>query len=1269
MRYILLPLLFLLTATPSIQAQDNILHSKVYKISWKQADSLYMPGHEILRRLYFDEARYDSDLHHIPWYYTTFNVVDKALQLDIELSVIETEPLPYGEFELLGSFVPDTMFKAKYMIGQAREEYIAGVSVMPLRLNPESGAIERLLRFRLEVGTDDAPFVMRQDEVNYTDNSVLATGNWYKFRTGQTGIHRISYNELQQMGVNVTSINPRNIRIYGNGGGILPEENDAVRHDDLVENPIVVVGESDGSFDPNDYILFYARGPVTWDLNPASGFFEHQNNYYEDSTYFFLTTDMGPGKRVQPQNAPAGELTNVVTEFLDYQLHEQDLINLINMGRTWYGEVFDLNLTQDFNFQFPDIITSKEGRVVSEAASRNHNPASFQWHVDDELMAVVNLTPSTSTYEYARLANAGFQFSPGGSNVKVTVRYNRTAGSSRGWLDYISVNAWRQLKFHGPQLVFSNPESTGIQKINEYQLNPAGAQLTIWDVTDPVHAQLVETSQSGTNRVWRADGHILRKYIAFDGSSYYPIEFVGQVANQNLHSVRNIDYLIISPDEFIEEAERLANVHRNHSGMEVYVTTPKLIYNEFSSGGQDITAIRDFVRMLYQTSDPGRQIKYLLLFGDASFDYKDRIGGNTNFVPTWQTDLSLHIVLSIATDDYFGYLDDGEGGSASSLLDIGIGRFPVSSLRQARQMVDKVIHYLRKDENTMGPWRNYLTFVADDGDSNHHLNDAENLSGLIQNTRPIMNIDKIYLDAYPQIATPGGQKAPEVNQAINRRMEKGTLIMNYSGHGGEVGWASERILEIADIQSWRNINMLPVFITATCEFSRYDDPERTSAGEMVFLNPNGGAIAMFTTARATYASLNLVLNRAVFNNNMFHRENGEYPRFGDVIRKAKSRGDANDRKFVLLGDPALRLAYPTERVVTTHINGKDVGQRSDTIRALDMVSIGGKVTNDQGVLLNDFNGVVYVTVFDKEREIETKGDENGFPQTFTLQNSIIYQGLASVVNGYFEFSFIVPKDIAYNFGHGRISYYATNYDIDGHGYFDGFIVGGFNENAVADENGPEIRLFMNDTTFKSGDTTDERPILLAFVSDESGINTTGSGIGHDIVATITGETNLSAVLNDYYRSDLDKNNSGSIAYPFYSLNEGLHHLRLKVWDVFNNSSEASIEFVVVNSGQMALDHLMNYPNPFRNETYFVFDHNQAGRELEVQIQIFNMSGNLVRTIREEMKPGGYRSTPIRWDGSTEGGYPISKGMYVYRLIVTNELGEQDELRSKLVFHR
>ncbi len=588
-------------------------------------------------------------------------------------------------------------------------------------------------------------------------------------------------------------------------------------------------------------------------------------------------------------------------------------------------------------------------------------------------------------------------------------------------------------------------------------------------------------------------------------------------------------------------------------------------------------------------------------------------------------------------------------------------------------MVDKIIHYATGGETVFGSWRNVVCFVADDEDGNMHMEDhAEKMAVRLDTSYGYINVDKIYLDAYEQVSTSGGQRAPDVNEAINRRMDKGSLIMNYTGHGGEAGWAHERILGITDINNWENYDRLPIFITATCEFSRYDDPTRVSAGELVLLNPKGGAVALFTTARATYGSPNFQLNNAMYDF-MFEKVNGEYPRFGDLIRNAKNKSGNitdNDRKFILLGDPALKLAYPEHTVNTISINNVTVSAVPDTIKALQKVTVSGQVVDANGSLLSSYNGILRPTVYDKPTEVQTLvTDPDSQPFTFKLLMAILFNGKANVTNGEFTFSFIVPKDIAYDYGYGKISYYASNENTDATGYYKNIVIGGYDNTVPPDDQGPQIELYLNDENFAFGGITDENPVLLAYVSDSSGINTVGTGIGHDIVTTLDNDNNKSVIINDYYESDVDSYSSGVITYPFSSLSKGNHSLTLKVWDVHNNSSEAYTEFVVAESAELAIEHVLNYPNPFTTKTAFYFDHNQPGSMLEVQVQIYTVSGRLIKTIDEFVMTNGFRSDPIHWDGLDDYGDRIGRGVYLYKLRVRSQDGSFAEKLEKLVILR
>jgi hypothetical protein len=567
--------------------------------------------------------------------------------------------------------------------------------------------------------------------------------------------------------------------------------------------------------------------------------------------------------------------------------------------------------------------------------------------------------------------------------------------------------------------------------------------------------------------------------------------------------------------------------------------------------------------------------------------------------------------------------------------------------------VDKVEQYYAKE--SFGSWRNNIAFIADDGDANDgniHMWQADSLSNIVANNYRNININKIYLDNYLQESTPGGPRSKTANHAINNRIDKGALLINYTGHGGPLGWTAERILELDQINGWDNVIKLPLFMTATCKFSYFDNPEQTSAGEHLLLNPNGGAIALLSTTRLVYSGPNYNLNTK-FINTLFEQVDGQFLRLGDVIKQTKvlSGISANNRNFTLLGDPALCLSYPQYEIETTSI--------IDTLKALGEVTISGQVIGESGVLTR-FNGTVYPTVYDKEIIRTTLGQESCTPMPYRDQNNRLYKGAASVVDGNFSFSFVVPKDIAYNFGAGKISYYAVSDDqepIDAAGSDEGFVIGGTADDITYDYEEAELQVYMNTRNFSNGGITDENPVLLADIFDFSGINTVGNGIGHDITAVLDGNTANPYVLNDFYEANKDDYTRGVISFPFYNLAKGEHTLVLKVWDVFNNSAEASITFFVADKNEFTISDFSNYPNPFSSSTDIYFQHNKTNHNLNILLEIYSMTGALVKKHKESYNDNGYRIGPIKWDGFDENGSKLSAGMYIAKIGVSSSDGD------------
>lgn len=1274
-RLISLFVLMVFTFFAPVSASGQVKMSHPIRLQWNGLVEEHVASDTLLY-ITLESAEYDGVM---PVFCQSFPIYDDAVKVDVRLLDVKAALLSDEEMQVARGFSYGADFEANAVPLRSRDEALLSVRIVPFRQN--GNYYEKLVSADLSV-TLTPDFNAQRSNPKYANRSAMASGEWYKIGLSETGVYKLTASDLSELGINVSSIDPRQIRIYHNGGGVLPEKNAIARPDDLVEVPIYVAGESDGRFDNNDYILFYGRGPVCWSLESDRMAYSHVQNPYDDYAYAFVVLGLGQGKRISEAAAPSGNADEIVNQFLDHQVYENDQYNLNRTGRTYYGDKMDFTSTKNIDFSFPNVVISNTCWVKTALAGRNFQAANFEVWVDDVKKATYSIKTTTSSTQDPYGYDVGDWVSARTSNetVHITLKHNSmgSTSASEGYVDYVLVNAWRHLTFTGGQMLFRNPEASLDNKIYEYRLAGASQQTQVWNVTDPRNPSIMKGQLSGSTFSFKVMGDRENEFIAHNGSSYLTAKAIEKVDNQNLHGVRDMDFIILTYADFMSQAERVKAIHnRIDPELNIFITTPELIYNEFSCGAKDVTAIRDFCRMLYHDSNPGHRVKYLLLLGDCSYDYKNR-DGIVDFVPSYETVASLDMTETYVSDDYFGFMDENEGDIGHSLADIGIGRFPVQTLEQATQMVDKIERYLVKDETTMQPWRNTVSFFTDD--ESQFVTSAETLSAMLKNVGGEgVVVDKIYLDAYPQVSAPGGEIAPEVNAAINSRMEKGTLVLHYVGHGGEVQLAEEKILQRKDVDSWRNAPMYPLMITGTCEFSRYDDHNRTSLGEYAFLNQYGGMIAMFTTSRVTYGNHNEAFAKGIYNN-LFRIYGQEHYRLGDVYRMAKTLGNNVEKRYVFFGDPALRLAYPKWKVETLSINGQYPGYALDsipindttwqtyplyldTISALQPVEIEGVVKDLNGQVASNFNGVVSVIVYDKEVEL-TANEKN-----YKLRNSLIFNGKTKAENGRFKIDFIVPRDISYRFGQGLINYYATDYEVEANGNCDAFIIGGFYDEASDDDEAPEVRLFIDDTLFVDGGLTGQSPTLLAFVEDESGINTTGAGIGHDISATLTGPSKKNYILNDYFVAELDQPGKGTITYKLQDLADGDYILTLKVWDIYNNSSTATINFTVVNNGGMVIENAFNAPNPVTDETHFVFDHNQVGNNMKVDIYIYDIMGRWVTTLSETVSGTSTRIAPIRWNGRGSCGDSLRNGVYIYRIVATNDNGETATLVSKLVLSK
>jgi hypothetical protein len=1025
--------------------------------------------------------------------------------------------------------------------------------------------------------------------------------------------------------------------------------------------------------------LFYATGNTKWQLK-NNQYFEHETNIYTDSSYYFVTVDKGLGKRIGAPNNLNLVANYVSDSFHDYQLYEKDLYTLITSsiksGRNWFGEDFEFNSSRTFNFNTTGIKSNTTTHIKTNLAIRSNvfsivNVKANGSNLYSLSSSALPLTFETDFARYAsQITSVNTLNSP---SLAVSIIYNKPNSISNTWLDFIELNFTKQIAITNNYLRFRDLNSVSNGRITTFESTNTIPDLKIWDVTKATSPVNQNFSVLNNKFSFLSITSNLKEFLAFNINAVKEPKFIGKVAIQNLHALPQADLIIITAPAFYNEAKRLADFRKSTQNLSYNLVTQEQVFNEFSSGQKDATAIRDFVKMFYDRASTINAPKYLLLFGKGSFDNRSIKFNENNFLVTYQSENSLSPTQSYTSDDYFSLLDDNEGefsedfNSSPGLIDIAVGRIPAKTALEAKNVVDKLINYA--SATSFGNWRNEFVIVADDEDNNLHLNQAEANAALVALRNPNFNLNKIYFDAYQQQSIAGGSRYPEVKSELNNTFNQGALIINYTGHGGEAGWAGERVLLEEDILQWRNKNNLPIIFTATCSFSRWDDPEITSAGELALINPDYGVPSLFSTTRIVFASYNFDLNQSFLRALLDPSNNNKKITFGDIFKNAKNNNigglNINSRNFTLLGDPSALFPIPINKILTT--------QLPDTLKAGRKVKISGIVADVNGNRINNFSGFVFPTIYDKPKTISTLGQDkqvNGsFVETFTEQKNIIYKGKSTVNSGNFSFDFIVPKDINLQTGFGKISYYANDNNLDATGSNTNIIVGGTSIDSNSDRIGPKIKPYLNNENFVDGGITNNNPTLLINLQDESGINTTGIGIGHDIVASLTFQNKKEEVfiLNQFYQAKLDSYQEGVITFPINNLEPGLYSLKVKAWDVFNNSNEATITFEVKNNEKLVLAHVLNYPNPFTTRTSFQFEHNQVGQDLEVQINIKTITGKLIKTINQLVNSTGNRVNDIYWDAKDNFGDKIAKGIYIYELKVRSiSSGEISQKIEKLV---
>jgi hypothetical protein len=1080
------------------------------------------------------------------------------------------------------------------------------------------------------------------------NNSVLASGDWIKLEIEEAGVYKVSYNDIIAYGLSGEDINPENIKLYGNGSGMLPQPNDSSRAIDLQEVSIQVKSAQANIFQSGDYLLFYAEGPDYYSFDPILNTPIYQKHLFSTKNYYYLTIGTSSGSRILTDNQadPGAPLTTGHR----FDVHEEELFNILHSGREWFGEKFDLEITQTFNSSLTGLQPETQLNVISSVMSASTDDASFDVSLNGSLLGtqIIQKNPNTQYGRKGRVKTDNFSINTSDINtspLELTYKFNKESGV--GYLNYFIVHGECKLEYSNSPLQFYLGDYAKAGNRTATVTNcPVGLQ--VWDITD--HNNAVELNYSQVDDAISFNlSEATESIIVFNPQNLSAPEEGEPLENQNLRSIGMVDLVIVSPAEYTSSAAKIAEL-RESEGLKVSIVTPEQIYNEFSSGKPDITAIRDFAKHLYDNAD----LKYLFLFGKGTYDPKDIIGSDYNKVPMYQSRSSLLPLSTYGSDDYLGFLEDHEGyweenSVDDHTLDIGVGRIPIRNIDEAERYVAKLKTY--ENRKSIGAWRKDVVFVAENGDINIHQRDAEKLATLIDTTFASFNSNKIYVDAYPIEVNPGSTRAPQVNEAIYDAISSGALIVNYTGHGNESQWANTRIFDKRMIDSLENDIYYPLFVTATCEFGRHDDTGQISGAEELILKKSTGAIASITTTRPVFASSNYQLNLA-FYNTVFERIDGQYQRLGDVFIKTKnnSLNGVLNRNFSLLGDPSMKLAYGEQFILLDSLNGEALNA-ADTLASLKEMRFSGRVVNESNLTNTNFNGEVDIKLYDKVRVTKTLGNQDGAPFTYKIRDNVLFSGSATIKQGEFSFTTILPVDISYNPSDAKIVLYAAMADssLDASGANIDLLVGNSADTPIIDVVAPEIDIFLGDTTFREGQIVSPNTLLIARFYDENGINTSASQIGHAITYQL--DNNDPVTLNEFYKTEKDNFKKGWVYFNLPKLAPGGHIITVTAWDTSNNSSTKSLEFYVSQDGEVIISDLSNYPNPVVNQTNFTFAHNISGEDLDITLEVMNTAGQLV--YRETRS---YLNAPSvindwEWDGRNQNGAKLNEGIYIFGVFV------------------
>lgn len=1096
----------------------------------------------------------------------------------------------------------------------------------------------------------------------YTTESLLSRGNWVKIKVPETGIYKLTYSSLRSMGFS----DPSKVRLFGYGGAVLPETRLQNLTDDLPEQPL---------WHANSYMLFYAQGPVNWKRESKN--YVHSVNTYSDWGYYFLTDDADGDKAVFNTIEADGIMGSPIDRYPDFAVYDPDEYSWFGSGRRFFESADCTGSSRSYRISTEGIIADSVGMTIAVSASSSET-TRLSISVNGLEAGTMSIR-SKASQNVARIKEQSY-VSLGQFKDESVIKFSNSSGSSATTrLDFIRLNFKRKLALYGSATIFR----TGRNESNaSFSIANSTQDVLVWRIKDDgssdiIPSEFIDGKTFTKGASYSADDIL----VAVNPNGQFPEpKVVGHVANQNLHGMDSIDMVIVVPSsgKLTNEAERLAQAHREIDGLSVAVVRADMIYNEFSSGTPDATALRRFMKMLYDRGGEGAAPRYLLLMGDGAWDNRMHVpewkGENPDdYLLCYESYESMSHTASYVMEDYFGLLDDGEGVSLlAEKVDIGVGRLAVSTASQARSQVDKIIDYMKG--RWAGSWCNRILVLGDDGDNNTHMIDADSTAILYAEAYPDIDIRKIYWDAYKMEISASYNGYPTVRKQLLEELDKGALIVNYSGHGSAEVLSHELVVNKSDMKKLTSRH-LPFWITASCDIAPFDSPEE-SLGMNLVRNEQGGAIGILSTTRTVYASLNKTINRSFSRYVLAYGDNGQPQRLGDALRLAKNElvtrdfgeTDLSENKihYVLLGDPALRLAAPEMSVVVDSFDGKD-SSNPGIASAGSVITVRGHIEYN-GKKQDNFNGMLSGTVYDNERTITCYNNLNSADNKFQFRyrDRILYSGMDSVRNGEFMLTFPVPMDINYSNENGLITLYAVNNnrDMSAHGHFSNFTVGGTSANLARDSIGPDLHLYLNTPSFQYGGNVNGTPLLVAELKDSSGINTSGNGIGHDILLIVDNNPNWTWVLNSYFEQAPGDYTSGTVTFPIPELPEGKHELMLRAWDMMNNSTTVYLGFKVIYDLQprFTIDVM---ESPAREQTTFVITHDRPGQSASVSIQVADMNGSVqwTNTVTDSSNAG---VTLVPWNLHGNSGHRMQPGLYIVRASVGTDGGGSSSASCKLV---